>query len=79
MYIMYIDVLIYLHVHCLLHRGIRGHYLGQHPWYPIEDEVTAESAKIVGAKSLEVAVMNSLTVNIHFGMVTSQPMMEIIY
>ena len=50
-------------------RGIRGHYLGEHPWYPIEDDVVATSANLVGAMPLEVAIMNSLTVNIHLGLV----------
>ena len=52
-----------------LHRAIRGHYIGEHPWYPIEDEVIPESARIVGAKSIEVTIMNTLTVNMHLGMV----------
>ena len=45
--------------------------MGEHPWYPIEDEVVAESAKLVGAECQEVTVMNSLTVNIHLGLVCS--------
>lgn len=52
-----------------LHRGVKGHTVGSAPWLPIEDSVIAGSARIVGAKELEVTVMNSLTVNIHLGLV----------
>lgn len=51
-------------------RGVKGHTVGSSPWLPIEDSVIAGSAQLVGAKDLEVAVMNSLTVNIHLGLVT---------
>ena len=52
-------------------KGLRGHFEGQFPWYPIEDFIVADIAKIVGANPIEVAVMNSLTVNCHLGMVSS--------
>jgi kynureninase len=50
-------------------RGVRGHVVGSNPWLPIEDSVIPATAKVVGAKDSEVTVMNSLTVNIHLGLV----------
>ena len=40
------------------------------PWWLIEQEVEAPMAALVGAKATEVAVMNSLTVNLHLLMVS---------
>ena len=51
-------------------RALYGHFCGKFPWLPIEDFLVEESARIVGAKPLEVAVMNSLTINIHLGLVS---------
>ncbi|KAJ3277160.1 hypothetical protein HDV01_000212 [Terramyces sp. JEL0728] len=51
--------------------GVDGHFdhrLGR-PWAKIDDLVNESSAKIVGAKVDEVAIMNSLTVNVHLMMV----------
>lgn len=50
-------------------KGVRGHKVGEVPWYIVEDFVVDQSAKIVGCKPLEVTAMNSLTVNIHFALV----------
>ena len=52
------------------HSGVRGHFTGPNPWLPIEDTVMVGSARVVGAKEVEVVVMNSLTVNIHLGLVS---------
>lgn len=41
----------------------------ERPWAVIEDSVVAASARIVGARPSEVAVMNSLTANLHLLMV----------
>ena len=49
---------------------MRGHVVGSNPWLPIEDSVIPATAKVVGAKDSEVTVMNSLTVNIHLGLVS---------
>lgn len=49
--------------------GVYGHFHGSLPWWIIEDFVLSESAKIVGAKEIEVAVMNQLVVNVHLLMV----------
>ncbi|KAJ3008694.1 hypothetical protein HKX48_008388 [Thoreauomyces humboldtii] len=52
--------------------GVQGHF--RHPknrdWVTIDDHVVQESAKLVGAKASEVAIMNSLTANLHFLMVS---------
>lgn len=46
--------------------GVEGHFLGARPWARIDEEPTALSVSIVGAKDeAEVAVMNSLSVNLH--------------
>lgn len=50
--------------------GVEGHMTGKFPWLPIEDYMIEESARIVGAKAVEVIVMNSLTVNVHLCMVS---------
>lgn len=52
-------------------RGVDGHFdhpFGR-PWVTVDEEVVAKSATIVGAKPSEVAIMNSLTANLHFLMV----------
>lgn len=53
-------------------RGVNGHFDHplNRPWVSIDDTVITESARIVGAKPNEVAVMNSLTANLHFMMVS---------
>jgi kynureninase len=50
---------------------VTGHFRHQfgRPWVKIDDYVTESSAKIVGAHQDEVAIMNSLTANLHFMMV----------
>jgi kynureninase len=50
-------------------RGVRGHFMGPNAWMPIEDSVIPGLAKLVGAKATEVTAMNSLTVNLHLGLV----------
>lgn len=45
--------------------GVEGHFNGERPWACIEDTVTGHMADIVGAMPAEIAVMNSLTVNLH--------------
>lgn len=48
----------------------RGHHHGQHPWLHYHELVTAQAARMVGAKPQEVVVMNTLTVNLHLMMVS---------
>ena len=52
-------------------RAVEGHFTGKFPWYPIEDFMIEESARIVGGKPIEVTIMNTLTVNVHLSMVSS--------
>ncbi len=50
--------------------GVEAHFHGRHPWMPYHRLLTDNMAGIVGAKPLEVVVMNSLTVNLHLMMVS---------
>jgi kynureninase len=50
--------------------GVEAHFHGRHPWMPYHRFLTDNMAGIVGAKPLEVVVMNSLTVNLHLMMVS---------
>ena len=56
--------------------GVEGHFPiegnkpgSKRPWLITDDFVKEQMAKIVGAKPIEVAVMNSLSVNLHLMMV----------
>ena len=50
--------------------GVEAHFHGRHPWMPYHRLLTENMAGIVGAKPVEVVVMNSLTVNLHLMMVS---------
>ena len=50
--------------------GVEGHFHGKNPWMPYHRLLTNQTAALVGAKSSEVVVMNSLTVNLHLMMVS---------
>jgi kynureninase len=50
--------------------GVEGHFRGRHPWMPYHRLLTDQTARLVGAKPMEVVVMNSLTVNLHLMMVS---------
>ncbi len=50
--------------------GVEGHFHAQNPWLPYHEFLTEKMAKIVGAKPLEVVVMNTLSVNLHLLMAT---------
>lgn len=50
--------------------GVEGHTDAQHPWLHYHEFLTESMAKIVGAKPIEVVVMNTLTVNLHLMMVS---------
>lgn len=50
--------------------GVEGHTEGEHPWLHYHEFLTETMAAIVGAKPLEVVVMNSLTANLHLMMVS---------
>jgi kynureninase len=50
--------------------AVDGHLKARHPWLPYHEELTAQAARLVGAKPIEVVAMNSLTVNLHLMMVS---------
>lgn len=50
--------------------GVEGHFHAKHPWFPTHEFCRDTAARLVGAKSHEVVIMNSLTVNLHLMMVT---------
>ncbi len=50
--------------------GVEGHFEAKNPWLPYHEFLTENMAKIVGAKPLEVVVMNTLTTNLHLLMVS---------
>lgn len=50
--------------------GVEGHTNARNPWLHYHEFLTKTMADIVGAKPLEVVVMNSLTANLHFMMVS---------
>ena len=45
--------------------GVEGHFEAKNPWMPYHEFLTENMAKIVGAKPLEVVIMNTLTTNLH--------------
>tara|TARA_B110000046_G_scaffold180068_1_gene210210 strand:+ start:2178 stop:3461 length:1284 start_codon:yes stop_codon:yes gene_type:complete len=50
--------------------GVEGHFEAKKPWFAYHEFLTEKSAKIVGAKPLEVVVTHSLTTNLHLLMVS---------
>ncbi len=50
--------------------GVEGHFEAKTPWLPYHEFLTDKMAKIVGAKPIEVVVMNTLTTNLHLLMVS---------
>lgn len=50
--------------------GVEGHFHAKNPWMPYHEFLTKAMAKVVGAKPIEVVVMNTLTVNLHLMMVS---------
>ncbi len=50
--------------------GVEGHTDAKNPWLKYHEYLTDSMAKIVGAKPIEVVVMNTLTANLHFMMVS---------
>ena len=50
--------------------GVEGHFSARHPWFSHHEELTASTARLVGARPHEVVVMNTLTVNLHLLMVS---------
>ena len=50
--------------------AVKGHFAGRRPWMPYHELFTEKTARVVGARPLEVVNMNSLTVNLHLMMVS---------
>ncbi len=50
--------------------GVEGHFEAKNPWLSYHELLTDNMAKIVGAKPIEVVVMNTLTTNLHLLMVS---------
>lgn len=50
--------------------GGEAHFEGKNPWFSYHKLLTEPTAKLVGAKPIEVVVMNTLTVNLHLLMVS---------
>lgn len=45
--------------------GIDGFFTGERPWFTYDDTLREALARIVGARPAEVALLNTLTVNLH--------------
>ena len=45
--------------------GIGGWLEGDSPWFTMAEELSARVAKLVGAEADEVAIANSMTINLH--------------
>src|SRR5213595_11627 len=50
--------------------GVDAHHATGTPWYSYHEALRERTARLVGAKPLEVICMNSLTVNLHLMMAT---------
>lgn len=50
--------------------GVEGHFEAKNPWMPYHEFLTDTMAKVVGAKPLEIVIMNTLTTNLHLLMVS---------
>src|SRR5258705_7019209 len=50
--------------------GVDAHHATGTPWYSYHEALREPTARLVGAKSIEVICMNSFTVNLHLMMAT---------
>ncbi|MGX7667405.1 kynureninase [Flavobacterium pedocola] len=50
--------------------AVEGHFYADKPWWDYQERFAAPLSEIVGAKSSEVTVMNTLTINLHLLMVS---------
>lgn len=50
--------------------GVKGHFSARNPWMPYHEHLTDMTARLVGAKPVEVVHMNTLTTNLHLMMVS---------
>jgi kynureninase len=52
------------------HLGVEGHFAPGRPWFTYDETFRAPMARLVGASPSEVAVLNTLTVNLHLMLVS---------
>jgi kynureninase len=50
--------------------GVEGHFREENPWFSYHEHLQGPMARVVGAEPAEVAVMGSLTTNLHLLMVS---------
>jgi kynureninase len=50
--------------------GVEGHFMAKNPWFPYHEFLRDNMAEVIGALPSETVVMNSLTANLHFLMVS---------
>ncbi len=50
--------------------AVEGHFRAEKPWWDYHERLAAPLAKVVGAKPVEISVMNTLTANLHLLMVS---------
>lgn len=50
--------------------AVEGHFYAEKPWWDYQERFANPLSRVVGAKPSEVAVMNTLTVNLHLLMVS---------
>lgn len=50
--------------------GVEGHFHARHPWFSYHERLTDGAASLVGARREEVVMMNQLTSNLHFLLVS---------
>ncbi|NNL16578.1 MAG: kynureninase [Flavobacteriaceae bacterium] len=50
--------------------GVEGHFYAKNPWLNYHEYLTKSMANIVGAKPIEVVIMDTLTTNLHLLMVS---------
>ncbi len=50
--------------------AVEGHFKGENPWFNYHQILTESAAHVVGAKPIEVVIMNQLTVNLHLMLVS---------
>jgi len=50
--------------------AVEGHFYAEKPWWDYHERLAKPLGKVVGAKPEEVSVMNTLSVNLHFLMVS---------
>ncbi|MFQ5752623.1 MAG: kynureninase [bacterium] len=50
--------------------GVEGHFIAKNPWLTYHESLHKQTAHLIGAKPIEVVVMNALTVNLHLMLIS---------